>query len=555
MSTPQHPGVTLVCVPITVLDAGSALADAEAARHAGGDLVEFRVDEFFDGTDARIAAVIRLAARSPLPCIVTCRPAAEGGGYDGDEAARIALFERLGTAFGPGETPPRYLDVEWSAMSRSANVRRKLRLAADHPEQVRDLKTSLIVSLHDFTGRPADLTRRLLAMRGESAARVLKVAYRCRSLRDNLELFDLLGHRDRPMIALGMGEFGLMSRVLAPKFGGFLTYAPLRPASATAPGQPTIRELLDLYRFRSIDPATKVYGVVGWPIAHSISPAVHNAAFAASDWPGVFLPMPIPGGAEDAYVSLKATLPDLVEHPRLTLCGVSVTIPHKEGLVRLARAQGWTLDAIAEQTGAANTLHVERDGDGRVVGARVLNTDAPAFADCLRPVLREGDARPVVVVGAGGSARSAAYACAEAGAPVLVAGRSRDRVEALCRSLSGLPGVVEPAEPGTLAGQAARAYVNCTPVGMAGGPDEGGLPPGVDLLRVADPGTVLVLDAVYRPRETPLMKLARTLGHPASGGDALFVAQAERQFSVWCGRPAPAGLIGRMARGALGTTA
>src|SRR5215831_6344427 len=105
---------SLVCVPIMVQEPASALADAMAARDAGADLVEFRIDEFFSGSgdELETKAVVRLVAESPLPCIVTCRVASEGGQYDGDDDERVSLYERLGRSEGKGERPPRYIDVE-----------------------------------------------------------------------------------------------------------------------------------------------------------------------------------------------------------------------------------------------------------------------------------------------------------------------------------------------------------------------------------------------------------------------------------------------------------
>lgn len=156
---------TLLCVPILVHDAQSALADAAAARDHGADIVEFRVDACFSGSgdEAETHDMLRLAAESPLPCIITCRPTWEGGHYDGPEDARVALFERLGT----GDSPPAYIDAELAAYTRSANLRQKVNLAVDHPKQVRPVATRLILSMHDFDGRPADLSRRLAAMRAE----------------------------------------------------------------------------------------------------------------------------------------------------------------------------------------------------------------------------------------------------------------------------------------------------------------------------------------------------------------------------------------------------
>ena len=547
--------MTLLCVPIFVADVHSALRDAHAAKDLGADLVEFRIDDIFSGTDAvtpvgeppqsEAASILQLTSDSPLPCIVTCRPAGpEGGHYDGPDDARISLYERLGTAFGSGEQPPRYIDLELSTWQRSANIQQKIKLAIQHPEQLRDLSTSLILSSHDFQGRPADLSRRILAMRSVAAAKVLKVAFLARSLRDNLELFDLLADRDRPTIALGMGEFGLMSRVLAPKFGGFLTFASLRDTSATAPGQPTIDELLTQYRFRSIHPSTAVYGVVGHPVSHSLSPLIHNAGFDAVGHDGVYLPLPIVPGFE----SLKATLLELLNHPALTLRGLSVTLPHKENLVRLAREQGWPMDPASTAIGSANTLVVEPDQAGRAVQMRVLNTDARALVDSLASELGSPLGKAVAIVGAGGVARAAAMELAAAGASVTLLNRTPDRARQLAEAITPfVQGTVAAAPLSELGLHRFDAYINCTPLGMKDGtaPAASAIP--VSEIAPRSPGAV-VMDTIYNPLETPLLAAARAAGLRTVSGLPMFIAQAAAQFSVWTRKPAPVALFERIAR-------
>lgn len=543
---------TLLCVPIMVQSVESGLDDAQAAKDAGADLVEYRIDELFSGVDEDVRGVLRLVAQSPLPCIVTCRAPEEGGHYDGDEMARVSLYERLGTA-GAGaaklerERPPAFLDIELESYVRSENVRQKVNLAVDHPGQRRDMSTSLILSNHDFNGRPADLSRRVARMRAEGAARVLKFAFRCRTLRDNLEIFELLAHRERPMIVLGMGEFGLMSRVLAPKFGGFLTFAALKAGAGTAPGQPTVRELLDLYRFRAVKPTTGVYGVIGWPIGHSKSPLVHNAVFEAIGFDGVYLPLPIPGEGEDAYLSFKATVGELIDDPRLTFRGASVTLPHKEHLVRLARERGWALDAVSAATGSANTIVVERDVEGPPKSVRVLNTDVAAAVEPLLEALGGLQGKRVAVLGAGGVARGIASGLAVAGAEVTVFNRTRARAEALAQ---GLPGVRTGAwerrgEPGF------DAYVNATLVGMRGGPAEGESP--LPSFPAVGPGEVLVaLDTVYNPPHTMYLRAAAERGWRTIDGVTMFVRQASKQSEAWTGRSAPEALMDRVVRESLG---
>ena len=537
----------MICVPIMVQDLHSALDDAHEAQDLGADLVEFRLDEAFegsaDGEGLRLA--IALCDQSPLACIVTCRPVWEGGGYDGDDADRVALFERLGT----GRRPPRYLDVELEAYTRSANLRQKIGLVVAHDAQLRAVSTGLILSLHDFDGRPPDLTRRLLAMREHEAAAVHKIAYRVRTIRDNLELFEILADRDRPTIALGMGEMGLLSRVLAPKFGGLLTFASLRQGEGTAPGQPTIRALLETYRFRSIGPRTSVLGVIGWPASHSIGPRVHNAVFDKTARDAVYLPLPIPtveGDASASDIVFKATLLDLLGDPRLDFLGASVTIPHKERLHELAKSQGWSIDDWAQACGAANTV-INKGG-----AVRVSNTDAPACAEIMAGLLDgvKRDATTILIFGAGGVARASAVAGLRLGARVVISSRSASRSRGLADALRDVgPGEVLVAGDADLAGLSPDVIVNATPVGMSGGPDPTGSPVADGLLEMIARSGGAVFDTVYKPIETPLVRHARGIGLRVVTGDELFVRQAALQHIEWFGdAPASEMLAGETAR-------
>ncbi len=532
--------MTLLCVPIMVEDLPSALADASAAQELGAELVEYRIDSAFhgEGDEEGHALAHALSAGSPLPCIITCRTADEGGEYDGDEASRISLYESLGAS----DSPPRYLDLELSSWRRSANLRQKALLSVDHANQGRDLATSLVLSSHDFDGRPRDLLQRLGEMREVEAARVLKIAFRARSLRDNLELFDLLLERDRPMIALGMGAYGLMSRVLAPKFGAFLTFASLRDSSATAPGQATIEEMRELYQFDSIGAETRVYGVIGDPVSHSLSPLVHNAAFCAPgvEHDGVYLPLPVPGEWEH----FKATVGALVDHAGLDFCGASVTIPHKEHLIRLAQEradEGWVVEEGALAAGAANTL--ARCNDGWLV----TNTDAPAIRACAQAALGDDlDGKRALLLGAGGVARAAASALGGAGMRVVIAARDASKSGALCDALSEC-GEIESCAWDERHGQEAALVVNCTPVGMSTGPSPEASPIEIDRIESHSPEAV-IFETVYSPLETPLVRSAREVGLDVIDGASLFCAQATMQSELWTGAAAPVGLFDQLAR-------
>jgi 3-dehydroquinate dehydratase / shikimate dehydrogenase len=526
--------LTFVVVSIlveSVQEVSACLERVRAAVEEGAHLVEWRIDPIADEPEA-VGAVRRLVRESPLPCILTCRRAEEGGVFAGDESTRISLLEAV--ALDPH--PPRYVDVELAAYRSSRNLRQKVNLAIDHPAQVRDLSTSLILSSHDFEGRPADLLQRVEAMAHEEACRVIKVAWRARSLRDNLEAFDLLTERRKPMVALCMGEFGLLSRVLAPKFNALLTFASDGVGAGTAPGQPNLSELRSLYRFGAINRETRVYGVVGWPVAHSQSPLVHNAAFGLAGKNAVYLPLPIP----PEWEHFKATVGALIDHNRLDFSGASVTIPHKEHLIRFVKERGGCVDPLAERIGAANTLVVGAD---RMPAC--FNTDAPAAASALDASLIAGG-RPlahcrVAVIGAGGAARAAAVGLADTGAQVVIVNRNAARAEKAAADLLAAGATrLSAGRLEDLACGCFHAFVNCTPVGMKGGPapDESPLPDDVHL-----DDSITVMDTVYTPRRTPLLREAAARGARVVDGLAMFERQASLQFELWMSQPISLGAL------------
>jgi len=548
--------VTHLCVSIAVEAPDGvepALAAARRAAERGADMVEWRVDALAEAEGA-LASVRTLVRESPLPSIVTVRGAREGGEWNGTDRDRVSFLEALCTA--PGGPTPAYVDFELADFSRSANLRQKVELCVAHPGQVREVGTRLILSAHDFDGRPADLVRRWAAMAAADSCAVAKVAWRARSVRDNLEAFELLRTRAKPSIALCMGEAGLMSRVLAPKFGAFLSFAhagdaadaerAAANAAGTAPGQPSVEELVERWGFRRIGRRTRVFGVIGWPVGHSRSPELHNAWFRERGADAVYLPLPVP----PEYEHFKATVGELVDFAPLDFRGASVTLPHKEHLVRFVRERGGRVDALAARIGAANTLLVEAGG-----ALACTNTDAPAAVDALcegmgidRAALR---ARRVAVLGAGGVARAVAAGLAEEGARVVVFNRGEERARRMCAELSGGAGAGADGDPGAPAAGGScgalegrivpgrmselgcgcfHAFVNCTPVGMAGGPDPGGSPLPDD---APLDGSVTVMDTVYAPAETPLLREARSRGARSVGGWSMFVKQAERQFRLW----------------------
>ncbi len=512
--------MTRLCVSIFVEAVEQALAQAAVAAERGAEMLEFRIDRFTDDPDA----LERLIEKSPLPCIVTCRPTWEGGEYEGDEQQRIALLERLGLK------QPAYIDLELAAFEKSANLRQKIKLVVDHPRQVRPTGTGLILSAHDFNDRPPDLTGRFNAIAEQPAARVIKLAWRARSLRDNLEAFELLLSRAKPSIMLCMGEFGLPSRVLAKKYGALLTFVGMDDATVTAPGQVGIETIKQHYRWDAIGETTKVYGVIGWPVGHSLSPHIHNAGFDACGVDGVYLPMPIP----DDYVHFKATVGAWLDFQPLDFYGASVTIPHKQNLLRFVAERGGQLEPLAEAIGAANTLTVR---DGSLIAS---NTDCLAALDAVCHAMGIGRTEAaglnVTVIGAGGAARAVAAGFAAHGAHVTIYNRTAAKARRMAEQFNPrFSGRVTAAPLGDLPGSSCDVCINCTSLGMH--PHVDGCP--LQAIPSAWGEQTVVFDTIYNPMKTRLMRMAHEAGCITVSGVEMFIRQAAEQFEQWTGQPAP----------------
>ncbi|MEE2907793.1 MAG: type I 3-dehydroquinate dehydratase [Planctomycetota bacterium] len=517
--------MSLIAVSIQVADpahVGDAIDAAARAGSEGAQLVEWRVDGLCED-EAGFQACRVLVEQATLPCILTCRIAEEGGDCFGVEPDRVGLIRSLAES----GVIPRYIDIESSAWGHD----RDLRAAVGALLSAGDC--GLILSTHDFEGRPADLARRLDVMWAEDDVSVVKAAWRARSIRDSLEAFDLLTDAAGPMIVLCMDRFGVMTRVLTAKFGGLLTFASAEANAETAPGQPTVAALRDLYRFDSITPATKVYGIVGDPVAHSQSPRLHNAGFSSCGFDGVLVPMPVVEGWE----SFKASVASMLEQPGFDLAGLCVTSPHKSNLVRFVEEVGGTLTPIVHRCGAANTMVVMPDGT-----LVADNTDARGFVEPLAAVMELKGAR-VAVLGAGGAARAAVAGLLQAGAEVVIYNRSQDRAEALVqhiRSAFEEPVSLEVGTGTPTKADCFSALVNTTTVGMQGGPDPDGSPLvalGGDVDMLSD--GLVVFESVYAPRRTPLVIEAEQRGAKVITGEAMFLAQAAVQFRTWTGQDAP----------------
>jgi 3-dehydroquinate dehydratase/shikimate dehydrogenase len=337
-----------------------------------------------------------------------------------------------------------------------------------------------------------------------SGAAVVKVAVKADRLSDCLALARL-GDDRADTVLIAMGDRGFPSRVLATRFGSVWTYA----GSIGEVGQVSAKALLDEYRFRDVDEATELYGVTGLRVSHSVSPAMHNAAFRASGRNAVYLPLP--AADADDFVAFAEGV---------GLAGASVTIPFKVALVAVAEEVSPAVRAV----GALNTLGRSRDR------WRGHNTDVAGF---LRPLDDQGvdlAGTRAAILGAGGSARAVAVALASRGADVSVHARRQDRAAEVAAVGQGRSGPWPPSA-GTW-----DLLVNCTPVGMHPRVEE------TPLDREQLTGRC-VYDLVYNPADTRLLQDARLAGCRTIGGLDMLVAQAEEQSRWWTGVAPPPGVM------------
>jgi 3-dehydroquinate dehydratase / shikimate dehydrogenase len=460
----------LLCATVTAATTQELRRRRDAVRDA--DLIELRLDGV---RDVDVPAAL---AGCATPLIVTCRPAWEGGQFRGSEAERHAI---LAEAMSLGAA---WVDVEWRA-------------GFDDLVGCRGGR-GVVLSMHDLAGVPPDLTGICAAMRA-TGAEVVKLAVRVCRLSDSLRLRELTRDARAKTVVVGIGPAGSPTRVLAARFGSCWTYA-----GDAVPGQLPVTRLLDEYRFRSVTSATRVYGIAGAPLEHSLSPALHNACFAALGVDAVCVPLHSES-ADDVLTFADA----------MDIRGIAVTAPLKVAVTgRMHR-----LDDMAARVGAANTI--TRQGD-EWIGR---NTDVAGFLEPLAGREDLVDAR-AAILGCGGAARSVAVALASAGARITVYGRQLERAAGVARLVGG------DARTGIPARRTWDVLVNATPVGTIPNHDQTPIPAG-------HLGGGLVYDLVYNPPVTRLIREAREAGCRAIGGLDMLVAQAALQAEWWNGRDAP----------------
>jgi 3-dehydroquinate dehydratase / shikimate dehydrogenase len=448
--------------------------------------VELRLD-WLAGEDEVAKFLARLAKKRPRATpIATCRRRAAGGRFPGTIAQQLV---HLASALRSGCA---WYDLEVESSARCP------------PELLAVLlgEGRRIASAHFFRRSPKNL-RRVTDALSHGKPDVIKIAAQCDSLGRSLEVLRLARGR-RNVIVVPMGDAAMAARVLALREGSALAYAPVE--NATAPGQATLHDMKGLYRADQLRHKTRVYGVIGNPIGHSLSPVLQNTGFQARKMDAVFLPFLV----RDLRDFLSSAEP-------LGVAGFSVTLPHKQAILRHLD----DCDPIAAAIGAVNTVVVR--GGGKLYG---YNTD---YVGVLRALERRIPLRGsrALIFGAGGAARAVAFALAESGASVCVCARRPSAAKALARAVGA-----EVVERSRLKREFFDAIVNATPVGMH--PTEGRSP-----LSARELNCRLVFDLIYRPRVTKLMQLAAQRGIETVSGVEMFLAQGTAQWEIWTGERAP----------------
>ncbi len=484
-----RPRIGKVCVAIIGFTPTEMLEKANAVVKET-PFLEFRLDYL----DKPLLALPKLkqflADNTAATAIATCRRTANGGKFDGTVAAELEILMKAATS------GFQIADIELESVEA---------LKKGELQKLRETGIALIISHHDFTAtKDLDaIYERIKPFHPD----FYKIVPTAKSLADNVTLMQFLERMEdhSNIIAICMGEAGIISRVLGVRAGSAFTFAAATAGEETGPGQIAARTLIETYRIDQVDTATKVFGVAGNPVRNSLSPIMMNTAFRRETVNAVYLAL---------QTSKLADLLKLVHE--IPIQGLSVTMPLKQEIM----AHLEHTDPLSAKIGACNTVLRQ---DGKLYG---FNTDVAGITGPLekRMALRGAKA---LVLGAGGAARAAVFGLRDKGADVFILNRTPETGQKLAKQ-SGAKTIKKDAVSKT----SFDVIINATPIGMTG-------LKAAQLLEAKDLNTKLVFDLVYNPLETPLLRLARQQNIPIITGIEMFVQQGARQFEIFTGKPAP----------------
>ena len=484
-------GVRRICA---VLAAPTSVEMAKQVRSALRETrtVELRLD-WLQNDAQRAQFLVWLKRNRPgsATFLATCRRREGGGKFAG------GIDRELYWLIEAREAGCQWCDLEVET----------LRMLPDESVREYAVPPRVLLSIHDFERTPALPANVDAPVHGEVDA--VKIAAEARTIADSIRLLRLARH-SKNYVAVPMGEVGLPARILALREGSALAYAPV--AEATAAGQVSLAEMKHLFRAHQLTRRTRVYGVIGDPVGHSLSPLLHNTGFTMRRVDAVYLPF------------LVHRLGDfLAAIPEFGVRGFSVTLPHKQTILKHLKE----CEPLAAQIGAANTVVVRSDGS--LYGC---NTDYVGVLRALEKKLSIRGSR-VLIFGAGGSARAASFALARAGAVVGICARREKAAKELARAAGG-----EVVPRRALRTEFFDAILNATPIGMH---PHGGISP----LAPGELHCRIAMDLIYRPQRTQLLKIAAQKGIHTVSGVEMFLAQGVAQWEIWMEKCAPEGLMRR----------
>ncbi len=499
--------MTYLTVPIAAENLDQAARQIRAARAAGAEMLELRTDYLENLTvdlAKKLIDDVKSTSRKPLPMIVTCRDAKQGGAIDYPLRLRV---EVLTAALQAGVE---FIDVEYENFLHTDCRERIARAISE------STKARLIISAHNFETKFDNIGKLYRRIQVAYPAAIPKLVYAANHINDCFEAFDLLRGTGGDRIVFCMGEAGLISRIIAKKLNSFVTFASIDDDTATAPGQLTCRLLKKTYRYDSIGPQTELYGVIGSPIAHSLSPAIHNACFDDIAVDKLYLPLLVEGGQDQFDRFIK----NVLGRPRLNFKGFSITIPHKRNALDYTIAGRGAVEPLAERIGAVNTLRIGQDGK-----LSAYNTDyagaMEAITSSLGPKAKLKDL-PIAVIGAGGVARAIVAALRDADANIRIYNRTVEKGKKLAAEFNCDFSPLE-----DLAKIDVKLVINCTSIGMH--PDTNATP----LPKKYIKKDMVIFDTVYNPPQTLLLKDAKQKKAETIDGLSMFVNQAAAQFKLF----------------------
>jgi 3-dehydroquinate dehydratase/shikimate dehydrogenase len=460
----------LLCLTLFASSIEDAISQVKLAKEQGADLAEIRLERLDPEAD-----LARLAGCKAMPVIINIQ-----------HGEQDMLIQRL------LDTGVDYLDVKYPGpLSRLKG------------------KAMLILSYHDFSAIP-DLSHLYNQM--SPYADIVKVAVTPSTLQDLLRLIRLQRAHPGKAIIIGMGELGLVTRLLYRRLGAPFTYVCSSPEKSVVPLQPTLKEMKELYRAHRVGPRTKILALLGNPVSHSKSPLIFNYAFRRLGLDAIYVPLYCP-----ELDSLKELICEL------EISGLSVTLPYKSAIIPLLDR----LDLDAQRLGAVNTIVIRQ---GYWEG---YNTDAPAGIGLLREAVRArlGSAlkgRSALLLGAGGTARAMASRLVSEGVHLVVANRTTQKARKLAQEIgcnwTGFD---------RLSKVRAEIVINTTTLGAY--PDTHLTPIEAGLLHKE----MIVFDFVYTPAETRFIREAKAIGCYTIPGVDIFVRQAALQFELFFGPLSP----------------